>query len=221
MTTTLQTLRDQLNYHLYRYHVLDAPVISDAEYDTLYQQLLQLETAHPELITPDSPTQRAGGPISEKFDKVIHPAPILSLGNAFNPAEILAWEARNRKLLDDETQPLDYVVEPKIDGLTVVLTYEHGRFTRGATRGDGQIGEDITPNLRTIPASPPTHPPSNPQSAIPIPQSLVIRGEAFFPLNKFTTFNEHVRSQSSSALTWIDAQCYPHGEKCPTSVLIN
>ncbi|MDA0242222.1 MAG: NAD-dependent DNA ligase LigA [Chloroflexi bacterium] len=209
MTTTLQTLRDQLNYHLYRYHVLDAPVISDAEYDALYQQLLQLETAHPELITPDSPTQRAGGPISEKFDKVIHPAPILSLGNAFNPAEILAWEARNRKLLDDENQPLDYVVEPKIDGLTVVLTYEHGRFTRGATRGDGQIGEDITPNLRTIPALPqriPINPQGtaeaattnpnpqsaihNPQSTIPIPQSLVIRGEAFFPLNKFTTFNE-------------------------------
>ncbi len=184
-----QTLRDQLNYHLYRYHVLDDPVISDAEYDALYQQLKTLEETHPDLITPDSPTQRTGGPVADKFAKVTHPAPILSLANAFEPEGIVAWETRTRKLLADPEQALAYVVEPKIDGLTVVLTYENGRLTQGATRGNGEVGENITPNLRTLPAVP-QQIPIDPHSPTAVPPLLVIRGEAFFPLDKFAQFNE-------------------------------
>lgn len=118
-----------------------------------------------------------------------HPAPILSLANAFEPEGIVAWEIRTRKLLDDPEQALDYVVEPKIDGLTVVLTYEHGRFTQGATRGNGEIGENITPNLLTLPAVP-KQIPVNPESHTAVPDRLVVRGEAFFPLDKFAAFNE-------------------------------
>ncbi|MBK8989386.1 MAG: NAD-dependent DNA ligase LigA [Chloroflexi bacterium] len=183
-------LRQQINYHLHRYHVLDAPVISDAEYDELYRQLVELEAAHPDLITPDSPTQRAGAPPQSAFAKVVHPAPILSLANAFNMADFYAWRARIGRLLPDPDVPLDFTVEPKLDGLSVVLTYQDGRFTQGATRGDGQIGEDITPNLRTLRALPP----HIPVAPLPTPNSqlptyLVVRGEAFFPLDKFDSFN--------------------------------
>jgi DNA ligase (NAD+) len=184
-----QTLRQQLNYHIYRYYVLDDPTISDAEYDALFQQLLALETAHPDLITPDSPSQRTGGMVADKFAKVTHPAPILSLANAFEPEGIVAWETRTRRLLADPAQPLAYVVEPKIDGLTVVLTYENGRLVQGATRGDGEIGENITANLLTLPTVP-KQIPVDPASAVSVPATLVIRGEAFFPLNKFTELNE-------------------------------
>jgi DNA ligase (NAD+) len=181
-----QTLRQQLNYHIYRYYVLDDPTISDAEYDALFQQLLALETAHPDLITPDSPSQRVGGMVADKFAKVTHPAPILSLANAFEPEGIVAWETRTRRLLADPEQPLAYVVEPKIDGLTVVLTYENGRLVQGATRGDGEIGENITANLLTLPAVP-KQIPVDPASATAVPTTLVIRGEAFFPLDKFAS----------------------------------
>lgn len=190
----LSQLRQQLNYHIYRYHVLDAPLISDAEYDALFNELKALEAEHPQLITADSPTQRVGGMVADKFDKVSHPAPILSLGNAFNVEDITAWEGRTRKLLDDPEQPLSYVVEPKIDGLTVVLTYQNGRFTQGATRGDGQIGEDITNNLLTLRVLPKTIPVDNSvQTAVP--DYLVVRGEAFFPLDKFEQFNEQQLAQ--------------------------
>ncbi len=145
----IQRLRELIRYHNYRYHVLDAPEISDAEYDALFQRLKALEAEHPELITPDSPTQRVGGAVLERFEKVRHPRPILSLANVFSEEELRAWEERNRKLLPDGT-PLEYVVEPKIDGLTVVLTYVNGVFTQGATRGDGEVGEDVTANLRTV-----------------------------------------------------------------------
>lgn len=185
----INQLRTELNYHIYRYNVLDSPVISDAEYDKLFHELRQLEEEHPELVTADSPTQRVGGEVSEKFAKVTHPAPILSLGNAFEAADFEAWESRNRRLLDDPTRPLDYVVEPKIDGLTVVLTYRNGRFTQGATRGNGEIGEDITQNLLTLYAVP-KHIPVDPDSALTVPDYLVVRGEAFFPLDKFETFNQ-------------------------------
>ena len=127
----IKHLRDQINYHLYRYHVLDAPVISDADYDALYRQLVALEAAHPQLLTPDSPTQRAGADPLDAFEKVAHPAPILSLANAFDPADLYAWRARIGRLLPDPDMPLQYVVEPKIDGLSVVLTY-HQRTRRNA-----------------------------------------------------------------------------------------
>ena len=151
----LDTLRQAVRYHAYRYYVLDDPVISDAEYDGLWRELVALEAEHPELVAADSPTQRVPGAAAERFAKVRHPAPILSLGNAFGPEELSAWRDRFAKLLPaDELARVQYVVEPKIDGLTVVLHYEDGRFVLGATRGDGEVGEDITANLRTLQAVP-------------------------------------------------------------------
>jgi len=132
-------------------YVLDAPTISDAEYDALWRELVQLEADHPELISPDSPTQRVPGAPAARFNKVRHPALILSLGNAFSLDELAGWRDRFMKLLPSEDQArVAYVVEPKIDGLTVVLHYEEGRLVMGATRGDGEVGEDITANLRTV-----------------------------------------------------------------------
>lgn len=181
-------LRDEINYHLYRYHVLDSPVISDAEYDALYNELLALEQQNPELVTPDSPTQRAGAEPLDAFQKVQHPAPILSLSNAFSTEDLYAWRQRIGRYLPDPEMKLDYVAEPKLDGLTVVLAYENGRFTQGATRGNGEVGEDITQNLRTITAVP-QRIPVNPHSDLPVPSYLVVRGEVFFPLDKFEQFN--------------------------------
>ncbi|MGH2535891.1 MAG: NAD-dependent DNA ligase LigA [Candidatus Promineifilaceae bacterium] len=193
----LLELRRQIEFHLYRYHVLDAPLISDAEYDALYRQLLELELAHPELVTPDSPTQRAGAEPMDVFAKVVHPRPILSLANAFTPAELHAWRARIGRLLSDDAR-LEYVVEPKIDGLTVVLTYRDGRFSLGATRGNGEVGEDITANLRTL-YSLPKRIPRDPNSELPPPTYLVVRGEAFMPLNSFEALNKARQEAGESA----------------------
>ncbi|MBP7694575.1 MAG: NAD-dependent DNA ligase LigA, partial [Anaerolineales bacterium] len=182
-------LRAALTEHSYRYHVLAAPVIADAEYDALYHELQALEAAHPDLITPESPTQRVGGTISEKFEKVRHPRPILSLANAFNAADVRAWHERLCRL-DDRAAAADFVVEPKIDGLTVVLHYAAGRFTHGATRGDGEVGEAITPNLRTIRALPlqiPVAPKARP--AVASPPALVVRGEAVIYTRDFEKLN--------------------------------
>lgn len=194
----IQVLQEQLNFHLYRYHVLDAPVISDAEYDALYHELRRLEEAHPELITPDSPTQRAGAEPLDGFAKVTHPAPILSLSNAFNAEDLLAWRTRNGRYLPDPNAKLDYSVEPKLDGLTVVLTYRDGLFVQGATRGNGEIGEDITQNLRTLRALP-QRIPIDPRAEIVVPPYLVVRGEAFFPLDQFEAFNERRLAQGEPA----------------------
>lgn len=183
----IQELRELIHYHLYRYHVLNAPVISDAEYDALYQQLVELETNNPGLITPDSPTQRAGAAPIDAFEKVTHPVPVLSLGNAFSVDELFAWRKRIDRLLPEDAV-LEYVVEPKIDGLTVVLTYQDGRFVQGATRGNGEIGEDITANLRTM-ISLPKKIPVNPKSQQLVPGYLVVRGEVFLPLDKFEQLN--------------------------------
>jgi DNA ligase (NAD+) len=128
---------------------LDAPVISDLEYDRLLNELKKIEADHPDWITPDSPTQRAGAKVSEKFEKVRHPAPILSLANAFGADDARAWLERVKKI-DDRVEKAKFVVEPKIDGLSVVLHYRDGQFVQGATRGDGEVGEDITSNLRTV-----------------------------------------------------------------------
>jgi DNA ligase (NAD+) len=182
----IQDLRKQINYHNYRYHVLDAPLISDYEYDHLVAELIQLEAQHPEWITLDSPTQRAGAPPLDKFQKVQHPAPILSLANAFDEPGVKAWYERILKV-DDRVASAQYVVEPKIDGLTVVLHYENGLFIRGATRGDGEIGEDITRNLRTIKTLP-LRIPVNPTGAIS-PSYLVVRCEAFIGLEDFELMN--------------------------------
>jgi DNA ligase (NAD+) len=200
----VETLRDQINYHLYRYHVLDDPVISDDAYDALYRELQELEAAHPELRRPDSPTQRVGGRIREEFRAVEHPSPMLSLSNAFNPEELQAWRDRFLRLLPaDHPEPI-YVVEPKIDGLTVVLHYQDGIFALGATRGDGLRGEDITANLRTVKSLPlripiaqigqpgPGEAVQSDAGAVPsaqVPTRLVVRGEAYMPIDAFEEFN--------------------------------
>jgi len=182
----IEHLRQEIRHHDYLYYVLDAPVISDAEYDALMDRLRKLEEAHPELITPDSPTQRVGGQVQEQFAKVRHPSPILSLGNAFSSDEVRAWRERIMRLLPPGT-PLQFVVEPKVDGLTVVLHYVDGLFQLGATRGDGEVGEDVTANLRTIPSVPlriPVYP-----NGPPAPRRLVVRGEAYMRIRDFEAFN--------------------------------
>jgi DNA ligase (NAD+) len=173
-------LRRQLEYHGHRYYVLDDPEISDAEYDALLNELRELEAAHPELLTPDSPTQRVGGQPLDKFTPVEHLQPMLSLANARNEDELRAWEARVRRLSGRDD--IEYVTEPKIDGLAISLVYEDGSLVRGATRGDGETGEDVTQNLKTI-------------KAIPLrvdgaPPLLEVRGEAYLPLAAFARLNE-------------------------------
>ncbi|MGQ9628262.1 MAG: NAD-dependent DNA ligase LigA [Anaerolineae bacterium] len=197
----IEELRATIRYHDYRYYVLDSPVISDAEYDRLMRELQELEAAHPELIAPDSPTQRVGGEPLDKFEQVRHPAPVLGLNNAFSPEEMHEWETRIRKLLPEDTE-MEYVIEPKIDGLTVVLHYENGLFVQGATRGDGEIGEDITVNLRTVRSLPlriPVDGQKMPRTTSGLPEfeinsppkRLVVRGEAYMPIDRFEEFNRH------------------------------
>jgi DNA ligase (NAD+) len=180
------TLRDLLHDYIYRYNVLSQPAVSDAEYDLLYNELVAIERDHPELVTPDSPTQRAGSDLSEDFAKVRHPAPILSLSNAFTEADLLAWEERNLKLLPAETQ-LQYTLEPKLDGLTIVVTYEHGVLVKAATRGNGEIGDDVTANVRTIRNIPLRIPAG--KSDRPAPERLVVRGEIMFLKRDFEAMN--------------------------------
>lgn len=181
-----QELRDLLRYHSYRYHVLDDPLISDSAYDALYRELQQIEAREPHLVTPDSPTQRVGSELSEEFAGVVHPQPMLSLSNGFSPEEIRAWRERVIRLLPAGHPEPAYVVEPKIDGLTVVLHYTGGLFSLGATRGDGIRGEDITTNLRTLRTLPLRIPVRGDE---PPPERLVVRGEAFMPIDAFEAFN--------------------------------
>src|SRR3972149_2592796 len=149
----LEQLRREIQFHNYRYHVLDDPQISDLEFDRLMSELREIENAHPEWITSDSPTQRIGAAPSDRFEKIRHPAPILSLGNAFDAEGVRAWYERILRI-DERVAEASFVVEPKIDGLTVVLHYQDGIFVQGATRGDGEVGEDVTTNLRTVRAMP-------------------------------------------------------------------
>ena len=180
-------LRSEINRHNYEYYVLNSPTISDLEWDRLWHELNDLETAHPEWITPDSPTQRLTAQISEKFAKVNHPAPILSLSNALVPEELKAWYDRIARL-DARVRTADFVTEPKFDGLSVVLHYRNGVFSMGATRGNGEIGEDITNNLRTI-RSIPLHIPANPKGP-KAPDYLAVRGEVFIRLSEFEKLNQ-------------------------------
>ncbi|TMC65672.1 MAG: NAD-dependent DNA ligase LigA [Chloroflexi bacterium] len=167
------------------YYDRDAPEMSDAEYDALFRQLVALETAHPQLVTPDSPTQRVGGAPSGTFDEVRHRRPMLSLANAFSHDELRAFDTRVRRTLGLAAAPepapeLTYVAELKIDGLAISLHYDHGRFVQGATRGDGTTGEDVTANLRTIRAIP---------NRLPEPATLDARGEVFMPRAEFARIN--------------------------------
>jgi DNA ligase (NAD+) len=189
----IDELRAELNHHLYRYHVLDDPEISDAAYDRLYDELKALEDEHPDLITPDSPTQRVGAPPSDKFEKSQHLTPMGSLDKVATDEALAKWAEDVRKRLDSD-EPVAFVIEPKIDGSAINLVYERSAFVRGATRGDGYQGEDVTPNLRTI-------------SAIPLqmrdvgddpPAVLEVRGEVYMPLSGFREFNARLASEGKA-----------------------
>jgi len=188
----LDELRAELNHHLYRYHVLDDPEISDAEYDRLYDELKAIEDEHPDLITPDSPTQRVGAPPSDKFEKLRHLTPMGSLDKVTSDEALTKWAEDVRKRLDSD-EPVAYVIEPKIDGSAINLVYENGVFVRGATRGDGYQGEDVTPNLRTISAIP-----LQMRSSGEAPPVLEIRGEVYMPLSGFREFNERLVSEGKA-----------------------
>jgi DNA ligase (NAD+) len=179
----------EIQYHNYRYHVLDEPVISDYEYDQLVTELERIETDHPDWRAPDSPSQRAGAAPAEKFSKVRHPAPILSLGNAFDANGVISWYERIERM-DDRVSQADFVLQPKIDGLTVVLHYQDGIFVQGATRGDGEVGEEITANLRTVRALP-LRIPVEDNGIEPLPV-LVVRGEVFMTLQEFEELNQRM-----------------------------
>ena len=181
-----EELRREINTHNHSYYVLDDSTISDAEYDRLLQELRGLEAEHPELLTPDSPTQRVGGAPADGFTQVVHSAPMLSLGNAFNREDLENWLRRTKGLVDDVDFQL--VCELKIDGLAVNLTYENGVFIQGATRGDGAVGEDITQNLRTVK----TIPLSLLEGA---PDRLEVRGEVYLPIPEFLRMNEELAAK--------------------------
>jgi DNA ligase (NAD+) len=180
-------LRDQVDYHLYRYHVLDEPEIPDAEFDQLWDELLELEREHPELQTPDSPTQRVGAPPSDKFAKVEHPTPMGSLEKVTTDEQLEKWHADVVKRLG--TDDVRYVTEPKIDGLSINLLYEDGVFVRGATRGDGYRGEDVTVNLKTIKAISMRMQLEDGEAP---PALLEARGEVYLPISGFNELNERL-----------------------------
>lgn len=177
-------LRDEIRQHDHAYYVLAQPVISDREYDELFAELQKLETAHPELITPDSPTQRVGGAPLPEFRQVRHAAPMRSIDNTYNEAELRAFDERVRKGLGGDHY--HYVIDPKIDGVAISLRYEAGALVLAATRGDGTTGDDITQNARTIRAIPLKLKPDGHM----IPDVLEVRGEVFWPLTEFRKFNE-------------------------------
>ena len=176
-------LRREIEEHSFQYYILDDPVISDAEYDLMFRELLELEASHPQLVTPDSPTQRVGIEAGEKFQKVEHRAPMLSLANAFSARELVGFYRRISRMLGETA--IDFVTELKIDGVAVSLTYRQGLLVRGATRGDGRVGESITDNLRTIKTIP-----LRLKEDARIPELLEVRGEAYLPLSAFEALNQ-------------------------------
>ncbi|MEA2383633.1 MAG: ligase, partial [Solirubrobacteraceae bacterium] len=182
-----EELRAELREHGRRYYVLDDPVIGDEDYDKLLDELRAIEADHPELLTPDSPTQRTGGEPLDKLDKVTHLQPMLSLANARSEEELRAWIDRMRNHLAREgieAPEFRYVAEPKIDGLAMSLVYRDGRLERAATRGNGEVGEDVTHNLRTIKTIPRTLDTPDP------PALLEVRGEVYMSLPDFAALNE-------------------------------
>ena len=186
-------LRQQIEKHNFQYHVLDDPLITDADYDRLFRRLAELEKAHPELSSPDSPTQKVGAPPLDKFTTVQHTLPMLSLNNATDPEEMAEFEARIQRFLRS-SEPIDYVVEPKIDGVAVELLYVDGRFTVGSTRGDGIHGEDITLNLKTIRSIPL----ALRTGKRDLPQRLEVRGEVFLSRQAFQLMNREREEEGES-----------------------
>lgn len=208
----IEKLRREIERHNYAYYVLNAPTISDYEWDQLLRQLQALEAEYPDFLSPDSPTQRIAVQPGEGFQRVPHPAPILSLGNAYDDAEVLAWFERIAKL-DERVYQADFVVEPKLDGLTVVLHYQDGIFHMGATRGDGETGEDITANLKTIRSLPLRIPVLT--NEVTVPSNFIVRGEALIYLDDFADLNRKLeeagertyvnpRNTASGALRQLD-----------------
>jgi DNA ligase (NAD+) len=183
----IESLRDKIRHHESLYYVLDSPEISDAEFDKLMQQLKQIESEHPDLVTPDSPTQRVGGKPREGFVKVPHSSPMLSLDNTYNEEELRDWERRVHEL--SGRSEVDYVCELKLDGMSLALVYEDGKLARGVTRGDGSIGEDVTLNIRTV-RSIPLVIPSEKLKKAGIPADFEVRGELLMPTASFKKIND-------------------------------
>ena len=202
-------LREEIARHDHRYYVLDDPTITDAEYDRLMQELRQLEEAYPQFHDDTSPTQRVGGAVAEGFSEVVHAIPMLSLDNAFSGEELEAFDARVRRATGADV--VEYVVEPKIDGLGISLTYVNGRLSVGATRGDGTVGENITANLRTV-------------RAIPLrlregaPPQLDVRGEVYMAKEDFVRLNQ-ARAEAGEPVfaNPRNAAAGPSGEATPPS----
>ena len=191
----IESLRDEIRHHEYRYYVLDDPEISDAEFDRLMNELKRLEAAHPELVTPDSPTQRVGGKPREGFVKVAHSVPMLSLDNAYSEEELRNWERRVHELAG--RKEIEHVCELKLDGMSLALRYEHGKLVRGITRGDGSTGEDVTANVRTVRSIPLSIPLDKLKKA-GIPADFEVRGEMLMPIASFKKMNEEREKQGLS-----------------------
>ena len=188
----LIALRDEIRRHDYLYYVKDRPEIADSQYDRLFRELVELEQAHPELVTPDSPSQRVGAPPLEELVKVPHEQPMLSLDSIVDQSEVQAFDQRMKREL--ETPSVEYSAEPKFDGLSVELMYDHGIFTRGATRGDGTTGEDVTVNLRTIRSLP-----LQLHAQTGLPDHLVVRGEVYMRLDDFQALNRRMTERGDDA----------------------
>ena len=188
----LIALKDEIRRHDYLYYVKDKPGISDSEYDRLFRELIDLERIHPKLVTPDSPTQRVGAPPLESLTKIPHERPMLSLDSIVDQSEVQAFDQRMKREL--EILFVEYSAEPKFDGLSVELVYDHGIFTRGTTRGDGTTGEDVTVNLRTIRSLP-----LQLQAQIGLPDHLVVRGEVYMCLDDFQTLNRRITERGDDA----------------------
>ena len=196
VNTRIEELRQQIREAEHAYFVLDNPLLSDAQFDALVRELRSLEEAYPELITPDSPTQRVSGEASSIFSKFRHPTPMLSLANVRTPDELRAWQQRAQRQLPHAT--FDYVCEPKIDGLSMNLIYEHGRLIYGITRGDGAIGEDVTPNVRTIKDIPHQ---LHASEQYPVPDRIEIRGEIYMLRENFEALNARLEEEATKAGT--------------------
>ncbi|HEX3739760.1 MAG TPA: NAD-dependent DNA ligase LigA, partial [Terriglobales bacterium] len=191
----IESLREEIRHHEYRYYVLDDPQLSDAEFDRLMNALKKLEAAHPELITPESPTQRVGGKPREGFVKVAHSAPMLSLDNAYSEEELRDWERRVHEL--SGRNDIEYVCELKLDGMSLALRYQDGKLVRGITRGDGSTGEDVTSNVRTV-RSVPLSISHDQLKKAGIPLDFEVRGEMLMPIASFKKMNEERAKQELS-----------------------
>src|SRR5947209_1800024 len=188
----IDTLCDKIRYHEHRYYVPEDPEISDAEFDRLMADLKKLEAEHPDLVTPDSPTQRVGGKPREGFVKVRHSAPMLSLDNTYNEEELRGWERRVHELTG--RKDIEYVCELKLDGMSLALHYDDAHLARGLTRGDGTTGEDVTSNVRTVRSVPLSIPKERLQQA-DVPKDFEVRGELLMPIAAFKKLNEEREKQ--------------------------